>query len=185
MNWEDVASIISKTAPVLGSLFGPVGSAVGMLVSGVLGVKNDPTSVAEAVKTDPKATEKLMALEEKIIEVTNNNDILRIKSVNKTMRSEITSKKWYDHWRSAWGWLSAVAFFSYIAVIIYEIFIHGVSVSDLLGSIPGMAQLFLVPGAILGVVAWHGGKRNRILAGEKSPSLGSLITNLLDATRKN
>ena len=66
MEWGDVVSVISKAAPLVGSLFGPGGTAVGALAStGIqiaaraLGVEPTKEAVTQAIATDPDAALKL------------------------------------------------------------------------------------------------------------------------------
>jgi hypothetical protein len=70
MEWSSVVSAISSAAPILGSLFGPAGTAVGALAgSGIklaaraLGVEPTQTAVAEAIAADPQAALKLAQYE--------------------------------------------------------------------------------------------------------------------------
>jgi hypothetical protein len=70
MEWSSVVSAISSAAPILGSLFGPAGTAVGALAgTGIklaaraLGVEPTQTAITEAVATDPAAALKLAQYE--------------------------------------------------------------------------------------------------------------------------
>jgi hypothetical protein len=70
MDWGQVVSAISKAAPLLGSLFGPAGTAVGAvagaglsLAARALGVEPTQDAVAQAIATDPQAALKLAQFE--------------------------------------------------------------------------------------------------------------------------
>lgn len=64
MNWQDLRSVISKAAPIVGTAIGgPAGSAVGSLVSLALGVDETPEAVAAEIKRNPEALLKLKQLE--------------------------------------------------------------------------------------------------------------------------
>lgn len=65
MEWKDVANIVKKAAPLLGSVLGgPAGGAVGGLVATALGADPDnPDDVISKIEKDSKATEKLQELE--------------------------------------------------------------------------------------------------------------------------
>jgi len=63
INWDSVKNVVQGIAPVIGSAFGPAGTAAGALVAAALGVDNSPEQVLEAIKTDPDAAIKLRALE--------------------------------------------------------------------------------------------------------------------------
>lgn len=63
MDWKDLAGIVGKAAPALGTLLGgPAGAAVGGLIASALGTANAPEDVAAAVK-DPEALVKLRQIE--------------------------------------------------------------------------------------------------------------------------
>lgn len=65
MEWKDVAEIVKKAAPLLGSVLGgPAGGAVGGLVATALGADPDnPDDVISKIEKDSKATAKLQELE--------------------------------------------------------------------------------------------------------------------------
>ena len=70
MQWGDVVKTISGAAPVLGSLFGPGGTAVGAvagaglkLVAQALGCSPDQDAITQAIATDPAAAEKIKEFE--------------------------------------------------------------------------------------------------------------------------
>lgn len=63
MNWKDLASIVGKAAPILGTLLGgPAGGAVGGLIASALGTGNDPAEVSAAL-ANPDAVIKLREIE--------------------------------------------------------------------------------------------------------------------------
>ncbi|OGO93512.1 MAG: hypothetical protein A3F10_05670 [Coxiella sp. RIFCSPHIGHO2_12_FULL_42_15] len=158
MSWSEVGKTIGKTAPVLGSLFGPVGSVIGTLVAKVLGVNSDPDSILEALKNDPQAFEKLLSLQTEILQAETE----RLQTINTTMQTEVQSPNWFDHWRSAWGWLSALGFFGFIGAVVYSLIANPTLASALLSSITPISELFVIPGVILGVVSWHGVKQQSL-----------------------
>ena len=70
MQWGDVVKTIGGAAPVLGSLFGPGGTAVGAvagaglkLVAQALGCSPDQDAITQAIATDPQAAEKIREFE--------------------------------------------------------------------------------------------------------------------------
>src|SRR4051812_5140087 len=64
MEWKDIAGIVGKAAPILGTVLGgPAGAAVGGLVAAALGVGNTPDEIQKAIATDPEAALKLATLE--------------------------------------------------------------------------------------------------------------------------
>lgn len=64
MDWKDVASVVGKAAPIVGTLIGgPAGTAIGALVASALGTANTPDAVQAAIATDPDAALKLRQFE--------------------------------------------------------------------------------------------------------------------------
>ena len=67
VSWKDVANAVGNAAPLIGSLIGPGGTAVGAgvktLISSVLGTDNSPEAVLQALKSDPQALVKLKQAE--------------------------------------------------------------------------------------------------------------------------
>jgi len=70
MEWKDVIAAISKAAPLIGSLFGPAGTAIGAvagtgltLAARALGVEPTESAVTQAIATDPQAALKLAQYE--------------------------------------------------------------------------------------------------------------------------
>jgi hypothetical protein len=64
MEWRDIAGVIGKAAPLVGTLIaGPAGATVGGLIASTLGVEAEPQAVAKALNTDPQALVKVRELE--------------------------------------------------------------------------------------------------------------------------
>lgn len=88
-------------------------------------------------------------------------------AVNTTMQAEAKSEHWPQYsWRPFWGFISALAFLGVVVlscVLGYEAVLGGKP--EALIMIPQLvaayATLFSIPGAILGVTAWHRGKQKR------------------------
>lgn len=63
MEWKDIANVVGKAAPMLGTLLGgPAGAAVGSIISSALGTDNDPSAVSAAL-ADPASAVKLREIE--------------------------------------------------------------------------------------------------------------------------
>jgi hypothetical protein len=80
MDWGSVVKAISAAAPILGSLFGPGGTAVGalagqgvVLAARALGVNPTTDAVAEAIASDPAAAQKLAQFE-----IENKQELQRL-----------------------------------------------------------------------------------------------------------
>lgn len=111
-----------------------------------------------------------------------NNDYLleqsrienkRLGIINQTMQVEANSENsWASKWRPFWGFVSAISFgiISISIAIAFAILAYkdpAEAIKTLPTFITSLAALFSIPGAILGVSAWHRGKEKRIKAGER------------------
>ena len=64
MEWKDLAPVLGKVAPILGTLVGgPAGAAIGSVIGSVLGTSSAPDAIAQAVAADPAAALKLAEFE--------------------------------------------------------------------------------------------------------------------------
>jgi hypothetical protein len=64
MQWSDIANVVGKAAPILGTaLGGPLGGVAGALIASALGTSNDADAVNTALAADPAALEKLKEAE--------------------------------------------------------------------------------------------------------------------------
>ena len=88
-------------------------------------------------------------------------------AVNQTMQAEANSEHWPQYsWRPFWGFASGLAFVCVAGLCCYLAYSAVVDgKAELLTSIPvlvsAFATLFAIPGAILGVTAWHRGAEKR------------------------
>jgi hypothetical protein len=183
---KNLSARISMVAPILGCLAGSGerdGRFATRIISGVLGVHEDPEAIDEALRTDPLADSKLREFEEahkeELYRVVIQSERLRIEqearliqTVKSTIIAEIREGGWSAFWRPFWGVVSAISFgivCIFICVITYRIALGGKpeEMNLIPQFISAMAFFFGIPGAILGVTAWHRGKRQRIEAGEK------------------
>lgn len=134
MDWSKVVSTISQAAPILGSLFGPAGTAVGALagtgiklVANALGVEPTQEAITQAVVTDPVAAVKLREFE-----LNNKLEIQRLSIQQeqmylldtqnaRAMRGEhekITQKSDYNLYFLAWT--IVVGFFVLMGVLLFN-----------------------------------------------------------------
>lgn len=182
--WDKVRKPLGAIAPLLGSALGPGGSIVGTMVAEVLGVEDNPDSVAQALETvSPEKKAELLALQEnnrhELQKLTlqkaisdNELDASIIGDVNETMRAETAQgHPWSGAWRPFWGFCSAIAFV--LAVLgIFAIAGYAIYKADaaLFSHLPTLifylAALFAIPGGILGVTAYHRGIMQRVEAGD-------------------
>ena len=179
MDWGDIKNVIGKAAPLLGTVVGgPAGGMVGSLLASAFGVQNEPDAIHAAIKANPEAAVRLREIElddktelERFAMQNAANilaaDTTRIESVNETMRQELHAESWYQRgWRPFWGFVAGTAFFvvcCFVCYLAYEA-ISGKN-PEAITMIPQlvstMTLLFSIPGAILGVTAWHRGQGKR------------------------
>lgn len=64
MEWKDLAGVVGKAAPMLGTLIGgPAGAAVGGLIASALGTQATPDAIESAIASNPDALIKLRQIE--------------------------------------------------------------------------------------------------------------------------
>lgn len=144
-----------------GLLKNTAGKVVGRVMDRFL-----PPTMTEAEKVEAKQEAQRLILQEVEAERAT------IESVNQTMREEAKSDNWWTSgWRPYWGFISGTAFLFVcilVCVLAYKAVLGGVP--EAMAMIPQLigafAALFAIPGAILGVTAWHRGKMQRLKAGE-------------------
>lgn len=181
--WDVVKKGLSTFAPLLGSALGPVGGVAGAMVSAVLGVDNEPESITKGLENaSPETIAELKRIElENKTELTKlglqvqiaeaEADAKSIGHVNATMQVETKSEDaWTRRWRPFWGYSSAIAFFIVCMALGWALVIEGndVVIKNLGSIVTSIAMLFSIPGAILGVSAWHRGVKQRIEAGQQN-----------------
>ena len=118
----------------------------------------------------------------------------RLSEVNQTMRTEATAEdKWTRRWRPFWGFVSAVAFFLCVmGILLLAVYAVRTKDFELIRMIPDLVGelsfLFAVPGAILGITAWHRGvnqrEQTRALYGGKGGAIEGLLSRLSGGSRK-
>lgn len=185
MDWKDLEGFVAKAAPVLGTLIGgPAGTAVGGLIATALGCDATPDAVSKALASDPEAATKLaqiqadnkVALQNLQITAENNRltaDTARIASVNATMQAEAANSDKMNWFQKGWrafngyvvGFSSAVAVAGIIGLGYRALFLQD---AGALNAIPAIAlaitSILAVPGAAVGITAWHTGQALRAQA---------------------
>ncbi|MDR5857936.1 hypothetical protein FZZ93_02495 [Halomonas eurihalina] len=117
LDTEALAGIVSKGAPLLGSLIGTpaTGAAIGMIAK-ALGTDADHEAIKDELKIDPEATTKLQQLEaeheRELTRMSLEAQTARLGEINRTMRAEAASNDAYvRRWRPTYGYLTAAAWF--------------------------------------------------------------------------
>jgi hypothetical protein len=143
----------------------------GFFASGIEGAAKGIGSLAKDIRAAitgeaPIDSETQLKLEQIAVQLEEVSQQLPM-AVNQTMQAEAKSEHWAQwFWRPFWGMLSAVAFAFVCGLCCflgYKAVVGGEP--ELLASIPilvsSFATLFAIPGAILGVTAWHRGAEKR------------------------
>lgn len=165
MDWKKA---LGDLAPVLGSAFGPLGTAGGLAIKQLLGLPVDSSDEdANAFIQTPEGAAKAKQAEYDFkIQLgaqqiqQNAQDAELAKTVNDTMQEESKSEHWLQWaWRPLWGIISAGAFgfvcilcciLAYKAVVEHD----SAAMTMIPQFITAITMLFSVPGAILGITAW-------------------------------
>lgn len=154
-----------------------------------------PEKIAEVKKAMLEHKTELARIAAKREENELANETQRIEAVNVTMRAEAQAGAKHkvsaiaaSLWRPFWGVVSAVAFGVQVWYIMHLVSkVVNLVNSGNIDQIPAvltavstivttLLPLWAVPGAILGVSAWHRGQMQRVQAGEqKGPGLLSAI----------
>ena len=174
-------TLASKGLPLLGTLLGgPAGAAIGGLVASAIdGNPDDPDGMAQILAANPDAlvrlreleTSKTLRLQELVSHQamhTLTEETRQLSDINQTMRGEQVSEKWPQYsWRPFWGFISGITFgvvCVFVCVLAYKAVFAGKP--DAIAMIPQLVgaftMLFSIPGAILGVSAWHRGVEKRL-----------------------
>lgn len=177
MDWKDIASTISKAAPLLGTLVGgPAGATIGALCAAALGTDPTPAAVSQALATNPDAAVKLQQLaadkEVKLQELVMAHAQAELQAatqnagdINKTMQAEAAAEHWPTYsWRPAIGFSVAIALV--LSVLVVALAYGGVMFAggkpEVLSYLPAMlgamAALVGVASPILGIASWFRGK---------------------------
>lgn len=191
-DWGNFGTKVAQLGlPILGSLLPiPGGAAIGARLGEAIGLGKDakPEEVLAALTGDSEALQKAKEFEmtnhKELVQLqlqhdleTHKQDVEALKTVNATMQTELANsanEEWYQKaWRPANGF--AIATGSFVAVFFTCIlFWRAITAKDLgaISAIPqlaaAIAMILSVPGAAVGIAAWHRGVEKRLKAGEPS-----------------
>jgi hypothetical protein len=178
------ADTILKIAGMIPGV-GTVTGAAQLVVDGLakaFGTDPTPDAITQAIQTNPDAAIKLKELETQVkmglinLQIAQiQADTAQMQTVNTTMQEETkasANEAWYQKaWRPACGFCVALGSFIPICAICY-IFYAAIkdntltaSLGIVLNVIPqlalSIATLLTVPGAAVGITAWHKGMMQR------------------------
>jgi len=133
MDWSKVASLIKKSAPILGTVIaGPAGGAIGgvvSLVADAFGVEDasDPEEIFNAITADPEAMVKLKQIqadnEVKLKELALQSDQAHLADVQSARARQVaieTSTGRRDLNLYVLAWLVVFGFFASIVTLIFR-----------------------------------------------------------------
>jgi hypothetical protein len=188
MEWKDVGKIITKAAPVLGTLLGgPAGGTVGAIVSSVLGVENKPDEVHKAVSADPSLLVQLreaeMAQKTELERMLIQSETDRLAQVNETMRAELTSgDKFKSYWRPLFGYIMGVSWGAIMLAVTYQILFNPSNVPDIINAMGQMSFLWGIGLAVLGINVWKRSTDKEMIYKGKQPGALSTFVNRIRGT---
>ena len=159
MEWKDIAGIVGKSAPILGTLLGgPAGAAVGALVASALGVGGSPDAVSQALATNPDAAVKLQQIEATrqvdlqtlLVQAEANRLVAQTagtQAVNATMQTEAKA----DHWPT-YAWRPFIGFCVGFNTAAASVLVLGVYGGVMFGAAQAASALPTLP-LVLGALA--------------------------------
>lgn len=178
MEWKDIAGIVGKAAPILGTLVGgPAGAAIGGLIGSVLGTVNTPDAISAAIATDPQAALKLAqyegdnAVKLQGMLLAHADNVLAAEAqatlaVNATMQVEARA----DHWMT-YSWRPILGFcvgFNTASAAVLTLMVYGGVMFGIAAAAAALPTLPLAIGAlaaisgtvlpILGIASYFRGK---------------------------
>jgi len=187
---ETIFEGVKTFAPLAANMVLPgTGPLVNQLIRTVTGDDSTPLEdLAKQVQNDPRLwLEFQKAVLDQEARLAHA-EAAKLRAVNETMQAEARSEHWPQWlWRPLWGLTSALCFMVVcflVGWLVYQALTLGRM--EALTAIPqvisAFAALFAIPGAILGVTAWHRGKKQRIQAGEQLEP--GLLNQVVSAFRK-
>ena len=185
MDLKDLGAALAKIGlPMLGAALPiPGGAAIGTALAAAIGAKTDsPDDILAKLTTSPEALQAAREFqarhEERMLELTTQAEIesrkadsADIAAVNETMRTESENsdkESWYQKgWRPFNGFVVGAASMVTVAGVLWLAWLALVA-KDLnaLNAIPtivsSIAMVLAIPGAAVGITAWHRGVAQRI-----------------------
>lgn len=157
---------ISDLNPVTAVAKSLLGNTVGKVTDALMD-KYLPPTMSEAERTQAKLEAREMGLRE----IEAESGVLE--AINATMQAEAKSENWWTSgWRPYWGFISGTVY-GIVGIILSVAIIKmaWANPDKLFSQLPlvigAFASFFSIAGAVLGITAWHRGKKQRIEAGEK------------------
>lgn len=181
LDTEALADIVSKGAPLLGSLIGTpaTGAAIGMIAK-ALGTDADPGAIKDELTVNPEATNKLAAMEHaherELMRMNLEAQTARLGQVNRTIRAEAASNDAYvRRWRPTFGYLVAVAWALQAGGIAWVMATQPEQAGSLAQAVTALTPMWSVALAILGINVRERSKDKQVAAGQRPASFMGAI----------
>lgn len=176
-DWRSIAADVAKLGlPLLGEIFGgPAGAGVGAaLASHVAAKSGEPADVLAALQSGAdalaKAREFELTYQERFLAIVTAAASKDIAEVNQTMRTEAAAPedRFQRYWRPFNGYVVGLASLESVSLVSYLFYkalahpgVDGLSLAAIVNSLPqlamALAAILAVPGAAVGIAAWHRG----------------------------
>lgn len=157
MEWKDLRGLVGKTAPLLGTLLGgPAGTAIGAMISSVIGSDNDPDEVHKALQADPSLLVQLRQAEmqhkSELQRMTVEAETAQLTQINETMRAELASGNWFkSSWRPLFGYVMALSYGAVMFALTYKMLVEPSGAATILQAVGDMTWIWGIGLAVLGV----------------------------------
>lgn len=194
MDLKTFAEEIAKIGlPLLGAALPlPGGEAIGAAIASQIGTNEKPEAILAKLQGDPDALLKMQKFEidnamqlkliaERAQADADAADAAQVASVNTTMQAEATNSASENWWQTGWrpfnGYVVGLTSFlatMFVCFLFYKALTApnaqgGLTLPAVLAVIPQLAQsvamLLAIPGAAVGITAWHRGMLQREQAG--------------------
>jgi Holin of 3TMs, for gene-transfer release len=181
MDWKDLQGVVSKAAPLLGTLLGgPAGGAVGAIISSVLGVENKPDEVHKALSADPSLLLKLREAEiqqqTQLQQMTVESEIKRLSEVNATMRAELASgDRFKSYWRPLFGYVMALTWGAMMLATTYQILFDPSAAAATIQALGQLSALWGIGLAVLGINVYKRSDDKALIFGKSPDGIMSAV----------
>lgn len=176
MDWKSVGKqLIGVGLPLLGNAIIPGSGTAIALVANALGLGSSatPEQVATAIG-NPDNVLKLKELQDKheetLAKMAYDAENAAIESVNKTMQAEAAAAANENWWQKGWrpfnGYVIGVASFVSVVGVFYLAYLalagkDPAALNILPSIVTSIAMVLAIPGAAVGITAWHRGLLQR------------------------
>lgn len=188
MNWQDLIPVIQTVAPKIAGVFGgsaaeQLANMAGNIIGAALGVPATPEAVADAIRNDPGAAEKLQRADAEHGQALVDAETQLLVAINDALGREVVNEHWFVRNARPFNvWTIGVVTGGYglclVAATASAVFLKDSKALELLVGNAGVLGIALAPcGAVAGVSAWSRGK-------EKLAGVAGIVTTIAKVVRK-